>query len=153
MLQPLKASDNDDDGACHVFACAVCCLFLAWLAIFIAILVFLAVNNTHEIHSNCVGLLDFVTVSLCTPLLFPAVFYLCVAPRGSWTTFSWVACILFLSVSVYMIMVFSAKPSCLESLGDPPLLLYMLYFKAALYAVGAMTAGLKMYHGEAAAAR
>jgi hypothetical protein len=56
-----------------------------------------------------------------------------------WIEFSFVGCVLFLAASVYMIMDATSNKRCMESLGRPPLLLYLLCTKAAMYGFGFMS--------------
>jgi hypothetical protein len=56
-----------------------------------------------------------------------------------WLQFSFVGCISFLAVSVYMIMDATSNRRCMDSLGRPPLLLYLLCTKAAMYGFGVIS--------------
>jgi hypothetical protein len=125
-------------NAFRFFAFCMCCLGCVWIFLGVAVAVLIADSNTGDVHEHCVGLLDFVKISMITPVLFPAVYYCC-ASSFHHSAFSRVACASFFAVSVYMLVSFSSNALCLQALGDPPLLLYLLFFKAVLYGVGMIT--------------
>jgi hypothetical protein len=145
-------AEEEDDLArivFRLFLCVVCCFALVWVGFIVSIILLLVSNDTHEIHANCIGLLDFAKVSVSTPLLFPVVFYCFISPLNACNSretshkdrisFSFVACIAFFVASVRMIMESSASPRCMKAMGDPPFLLYLLGVKAAMYGVGVLS--------------
>ena len=146
---------EEDDIARNMYRlllCSACCVVLVWIGFIVSIIAILAVNDTHEIRANCRGLVDFTIVSLTTPILFPAAFYCFIRPFNAcarpmnrdWVVFSLLACIVFLTACVRMIMESSSSPRCMESLGDPPLLLHLLSVKAIMYAFGVLSSIIAM---------
>jgi hypothetical protein len=134
---------EEDDIARNVYRlllCSACCVALIWIGFIVSIIAILAVNDTHEIRDNCRGLVDFTIVSLTTPILFPAAFYCFIRPFNA----SLLACIVFLTACVRMIMESSSSPRCMESLGEPPLLLHLLSVKAIMYAFGVLSSIVAM---------
>jgi hypothetical protein len=119
-------------------SCCACCVCSVWLGLFVSVITLLEVNDTRDIHANCRGLLDFVRVSLLTPVMLPVGFYCFIAPcaGGHFALFRRVACACFLVASVAVILLSLLNARCLDSLGNPPLLLVLLFSKGVLYAYG-----------------
>ena len=142
----------------RLLACAVCCVALVWIGFFIAIIALLASNDTSAIRANCRGLVELTAVSMVTPCGFPAVFYCFVRPfyacrsdeagKKDWVIFYFIACTSFLVACVCVIGDSWARPRCVEALGDPPLLLWLLGVKAAMYLFGVLSSIVALYELE-----
>jgi hypothetical protein len=131
---------DEAQGLSMALSCCACCVCSVWLGLFVSVITLLEVNDTREIHANCRGLLDFVRVSLLTPVMLPMGFYCFIAPcaGGHFELFRRVACACFLAASVTMLLLSWLNNRCLDSLGEPPLLLILLGLKIVLFTFGAV---------------
>ena len=158
MVEDEFMSEETKRSVTRLLACTVCCVVLAWIGFLIAILALLATNNTVPIHANCGGLVVLASVSMATPCGFPLVFYCFVRPfygcrsnkagKKDWVIFYFIACTVFLAACVYMIGESWTRPLCVEALGDPPLLLWLLGVKAAMYLFGVLSSIVALYELE-----
>lgn len=158
MAEEEFMSEEAKRNVFRLLACAACCILLAWTGFFIAIIALLAANDTSAIRGNCRGLVELTAVSMITPCVFPAVFYCFVRPfyecrsneagKKDWVIFYFIACTTFLVACVYMIGQSWTHPRCAEALGDPPLLLWLLGVKAAMYLFGVLSSIVALYELE-----
>jgi hypothetical protein len=121
--------------------CILCCLVLICIAIFVLICVLLARDNTPEIHGKCGGLWDFVMVSTVLPFMMP-LSYCVLTMCGilcNLKSFLCIVCIIMTGVSINFAC--TASSDCFKALGDPPLLMYVVYFKLVGHAIGALATG------------
>lgn len=119
--------------------CAVCCGVLLWLGFFVAVCVLLARDNTAAVRGRCNGMWDFVLVSILAPFAMPLVYCAMSCWLGyGWNIFSGVTCGVMGTVSMHL--AFATSAECVDALGEPPLLLGVVYIKAILYGMGAFSA-------------
>ena len=140
-----KAESSKTDGDMLVAAtacglCLICSLILIVIAIFVLLCVLLARDNTPEVHQKCGGLWDFVMVLTVLPFMMPLAY--CIL-TGCGTlcnskSFSCVVCAIMASMCVYFAC--TASGDCVKALGDPPLLMYVVYIKAVGHGIGALGA-------------